>query len=406
MRLDRFMATLPADVPLATVVFDVTREAETGDQAVLTRWKDLRRTLETRGADAATLEALDDRVRDLSRSRGHGGRVLVAARGEVLLDCPLRSAPAGDEAILEHGTDVFALARLADEHVRYLLVTVDRSGADISYHDSGTSSLGEPVETTSIEGGHDVLTKTGTGGGGHGAGGGAGRVPNAFDTRVEDSWERNAEAVAARLERAVGERRPELVLLTGDVRARALVVDALGRGPRKNLVTIDGGSRSEGAHAASLAAAVAAELDAFRDRRRTEVVDGFRQVHGQDGGAISGRDDVLAVLRKGQVAELIITETVAGPPSSLAGKELWVGDGPLQIGLSEQDVRDLGATVPHKVRSDLALGQAALAQGAGITVVADDSLALVDGVGALLRWDDAATPNDHVFTQSADVHRA
>lgn len=408
MRLDRITAELPTDVPLATVVLDVTREGETGDQAVLTRWKDVRRTLESQGADAATLEALDDRVRAISRSAGQGGRVLVAARGEVLLDCALRNAPATDAALLARGTDVLALARVADEHVRYLLVTVDRSGADVVFRDSATAPATGGSEGESLEGGHDVLTKTGTGGRGHGSGqaGGGGRVPSSIETRVEDSWERNAEVVAAELERIVGERRPELVLLTGDVRARALVVDALGRAVRKSLVVIDGGSRAEGVHTESLAAHVQTALSAYRDQRRGAAVDHFRQVHGQDGGAITGRDDVLEVLRKGQVAELLVTEAVAGPPSSLAGKELWVGNAPLQIGLTEQDVHDLGATAPHRVRADLALGQAALAQGAGITVVAPEDLALTDGVGALLRWDDATTPSDHVFTQSGDVHRA
>ncbi|MHB1064437.1 MAG: baeRF2 domain-containing protein [Georgenia sp.] len=317
MQLDRITAALPTDVPLVTVVFDVTREGETGDQAVLTRWRDLRRSLETQGGDGATLDALDDRVRAISRAAGQGGRMLVAARGEVLLDRGLRAAPTSDEALVAYGTDVLALARVADEHVRYLLATVDRSGVDIAVHDWVS---GAEVANQSLEGGHDVLTKAG-GGRDHGAAGagGGGRVPHGIDTRVEDSWERNAEVVAAELERVVGEHRPELVVLTGDVRARALVVDELGRAVRKVLVLVDGGSRAEGVRPESLAANVQTVLDTYRDRRRADTVDHFRQVHGQDGAAITGRDDVLDVLRKGQVAELLVTEAVAGPPSSLAG---------------------------------------------------------------------------------------
>jgi hypothetical protein len=394
MRLDLLTADLPTDVPFATVVMDATRESETGDQAVLTRWKDLRRSLEEQGADAATLDEIGERVRTISKAAGQHGRVLVAARGQILLDCALHEPPATDEAVWDHGASAFALARVADEHVRYLIASVDRSGMDLILRESATATeAGGDAE--SFEGGHDELSKTNTGG----------RSQRRYESRAEDSWERNAEAVAAELDRVVAERRPELVLLTGDVRARALVLDALGRTTREHVITVEGGSRSEGAKPETFNAHVAEAVEAFRLRRREKVLDRFREVHGQDGAAITGREGVLDVLRRGQVAELVVTEAVAGPPSSLAGKKLWVGDSPLAIGASRSDVEDLGATAPHQMRADLAIGRAALAQGAGITVVDENAVSLHDGVGALLRWNDAATPNDHVFSQSGDPHR-
>jgi peptide subunit release factor 1 (eRF1) len=290
--------------------------------------------------------------------------------------------------------NAFALARVADEHVRYLIASVDRSGMDLIFHESATA-LTADEDAESYEGGHDELSKVNTGG----------RSQRRYESRAEDSWERNAEAVAAELDRVVSERRPELVILTGDVRARALVADEVGRTTRDLLLIVEGGSRSEGAKPEAFRAHVAEALEAFRLRRREAVLDRFREVHGQDGAAITGRDGVLDVLRRGQVAELVITEDVAGPPSSLARRKLWVGNGPLEIGQSRADVEDLGATAPHQERADLALGRAALAQGAGITVADDAALRLHDGMGALLRWNDAATPNDHIFSQSADPHR-
>ncbi|WP_164737363.1 Vms1/Ankzf1 family peptidyl-tRNA hydrolase [Georgenia sp. SYP-B2076] len=404
MRLDRITADLPTDVPFATVVLDATRESETGEQAVLTRWKDLRRSLEGQGAPEDALEALEERVRVISRAGGQHGRVLVAAGGEILLDCSLAEPPAADEALFAEGPNAFALARVADEHVRYLLVAVDRSGADLTLHDSAQAAAAKNG-TTSLEGGHDVLTKAGAGSRAQGGFRTGGRAQRRFETRAEDSWERNAEAVAAELDRIVGQRHPELVVLTGDVRARALVVDAVGPATREALAVVEGGSRADGVKEGVFAARVRDTLQEFRLRRREVVLDRFRQFQGQDGPALTGRMDVLDVLRRGQVAELIVTEAVAGPPSSLAGKNLWVGDTPLEIGLSEQDVADLGVSTPRKMRADLALGRAALAQGAGITVADEASIALADGVGALLRWHDAATPNDRVFSQSADAHR-
>ncbi|WP_043496939.1 Vms1/Ankzf1 family peptidyl-tRNA hydrolase [Georgenia sp. SUBG003] len=393
MRLDRITADLPQNVPLVTVVMDATRESETGNQAVLTRWKDLRRSLEEQGADGPTLEALGERIRTISNAAGKHGRVLVAAREEVLLDCTLATPPGSDEALVDAGVNALALARVADEHVRYLLVTVDRSGADVTLFESASASE-VATDLMSVEGGHDELTKANAGGWSH----------RRFEKRVEDSWERNAEVVAAELDRIVAERRPELLLLTGDVRARALVADSLGQAAREILTTLDGGSRADGVKADAFNAHVSQALTQYRLRRREAVVDRFREAHGQDGAAVSGRDGVLDVLRRGQVAELLVTEAVAGPPSSLARKKLWCGDDPLQIG-NHTDVVEMGARAPHEVRSDLALGRAALAQGAGITVVDEASVQLADGVGALLRWNDAGTPNDHLFSQSADPHR-
>ncbi|MFH5822435.1 Vms1/Ankzf1 family peptidyl-tRNA hydrolase [Georgenia sp. AZ-5] len=395
MRLDRITADIPDDVPVATVVLDCTRESETGDQAVLTRWRDLRRDLEVQRADEATLEAIGERIRTISKAGGRHGRVLVGARGEVLLDCALSEPPAADEAIYDRGPHVFPLARVADEHVRYLIASVDRSGADLTFHESA-NALTAGAEAETVEGGHDDVKKAKNVGG---------RLQGRIQNRAEDSWERNAEAVAAEIDRIVSERRPELLIVTGDIRARTLVVDRLGRAAKETHVVVDGGSRSEGVKPEVFQARVAAALEQLRLRRREAVLDKLREAQGQDGPTVTGRVDVLDVLRRGQVAELVVTEAVAGPPSSLAGKKLWVGNGPLEIGLSQQDVLDLGATAPHQVRADLALGRAALAQGAGVTVADEASVRLPDGVGALLRWEDAATPDDHVFSQSADPHR-
>ena len=60
-------------------------------------------------------------------------------------------------------------------------------------------------------------------------------------TRAEDSWERNAEAVAAVLDKRVAERSPDLVLVTGDMRAVALVCERLGQQARELVVEVPGG---------------------------------------------------------------------------------------------------------------------------------------------------------------------
>jgi len=87
-----------------------------------------------------------------------------------------------------------------------------------------------------IDGGHDVVHKMREGGMSH----------RRMQTRAEDSWERNADAVAAELDRVVATREPELVLITGDVRAVALVRDGVGQRAAELLVEVPGGSRAQG----------------------------------------------------------------------------------------------------------------------------------------------------------------
>src|SRR5690606_29270855 len=67
------------------------------------------------------------------------------------------------------------------------------------------------------------------------------------------------------------------------------------------------------------------------------------------------------------------------------------------LGVTASDAREL--------RADVAVLRAALAQDAGFTFVLEGSLELVDGIGALLRWTDAATPHETAPAYTADSHR-
>jgi hypothetical protein len=392
MRLN--VPDLPAGEPVVTVILDATRTSESGDQTVLGRWADLRRQLHKQGADGALLEAIEDAVSRPTWLSGPHGRVVVAAGDRVYLDRSLAAPPGVDRAVVGDAPHAFALARVADCGVRYLLVTVDRAGADLSLHD--TTDLQATREKHSVEGDHDELAKPQLGPLAH----------KRIENRAEDSWERNAEAVATEIDRVVAERRPELVLLTGDLRAVSLVRADLGQPAREILAEVEGGARTEGVNNRAFDAAIAEALGQFRLRRREAALDHLRQEQGRDGAAVSGVEDVVEVLRRGQVAELVITEEVAGPPSAIAQRMLWVGPGALELALTRSDLTDLGVSEPTELRADLAIGRAALEQGAGITVADAESVTLVDGVGAILRWNDASTPGETAYTRSTDRSRA
>jgi hypothetical protein len=63
---------------------------------------------------------------------------------------------------------------------------------------------------------------------------------------VEDSWERNAEEVAAEVDRLFRRFAPEVVLVTGDEHALSALTAALVKPVLDKLVRIEGGGRAAG----------------------------------------------------------------------------------------------------------------------------------------------------------------
>ena len=126
-------------------------------------------------------------------------------------------------------------------------------------------------------------------------------------TRAEDSWQRNAEAVAPVLDKRVAERSPDVVVLTGDVPCGRAGPGRRGAARQRGRSSrCPAASRGEGVKQDAFDARVADVLAGFRARRRDAVLDRFREAQGRGGGAVTALDDVIEVLRRGQVAELVL----------------------------------------------------------------------------------------------------
>lgn len=394
MQIDWLTSLVPSGDDVVTVTFDATRESENGYQAVLTRWRDIRRTLEGRGVSARTLDHVEEQVRVPTHVPGKHGRTIVAGPDGVVVDRVLPAPPSDDTGVV--GLDVVSLAKVADGTVAYLLAEIDRTGADLTLQRHSAFEYEAGGELASVEGDQDVINKVRR----------AGMATRRLQARAEDSWERNAETVAVELDRIVTERRPELLLLTGDVRAVALVKERLGTEAGAIAMVLEGGSRAAGVNEQAFERKLHEVLEVFRARRREEVLDRFRQEEGRDGTATQSVDDVVAALARGQVAELILREDTVGRNSQLRLRSLWAGEGALEIGTTPALVTDLGVSEPREVRADLAIGRAAAEQAAGVTIVDEAAAELADGVGALLRWRDASTPSEHAYKVSGDSARS
>ena len=375
--------------PFTTVYLDASPSQLSAEAEAADRWKAVRRGLERDGAPAAVLDEIGERLALPDGRRTPHGRVLVADAYGVVVDRLLSTPPAQSEGLFGPAPALLQAIHAADETVDLLVVAVDRNGADLQRVQAGEHDVRPTTEV--VEGGHDEVHKTRGGG-----------LDRRSQTRAEDSWQRNAEAVASALDHRVAEDPPDLLVLTGDVRAVALVREAVGQHVRDLLVEVPGGGRGEGVHEEAFHPKKVEAVDAFRARRRAATLARFNQALGQGSAAVTALDSVVEVLRRGQVSELVLGDGSA----ALSGRTLWVGPDPLQLATSAGDLAAMGVTSDARsMAADVALLRAALGQDAGVTFAADGEADLVEGVGALLRWADGSTPSGGLLSQSADTAR-
>jgi len=377
---------------MVTVLINTSRDAADGDYQVANRWADLRRSLQEQSAPAEVLDQLQERVLEPTGAAGPHGRLLLAdPQSGVLVDRVLHEPPRKDDAVWAAGPNTFAFARTADSRVRYLLVAADRTGAELEFVD--TASSGSTTE--SIEGEHNEITKNRMGGLSH----------RRIQARAEDSWERNSEQIAEEIDSAARQFEPELVVLTGDVRMVTLIGEMASGSIAGLLHPLPGGARSDSADDDSFEQDLQAALDQFRLRRRQETIDRFAEATGRDSGAVTGLADVLEALRRGQVAEVLVTPDAVGAASRMREQTLWHGPDALQVALDAEGMSEMGVTDPGQGPADVVLGLAAWGSGAGVALVDEEAVELTDGIGALLRWDDDSTPGQTAYKLSDDTPR-
>ncbi|HLS33704.1 MAG TPA: hypothetical protein VK039_08940, partial [Brevibacterium sp.] len=261
------------------------------------------------------------------------------------------------------------LLQLTRYAVSQLLIVVDRSGADLHLRAPENPSIRQSPNGLGadaiVEGGHDEVHKANLGGGSA-----HGWRTNNYEARVEDSWERNADAVVEKVDEIVRKRLPDMVLLSGDVRAQGLLKAALGQEALERLVEVAGGTRSVALESESFQAEVSRVTDEFVRSRQHALIEAFRESQGRDGASVGGAAEVAEALERGQVEELIF----------VSGRE------------------------PAAIEE---LFHQALATDAGIFALGqeEDQDDLPEGIGAMLRWRDEATPSNRVGSMTGDTER-
>lgn len=373
MLVDWIRPLLGRPGPFTSVHLDVSRVGGRHEREIADRWRPLRRILELAGTPAELLGMFDDAVAVPVHDENIGGRLIVGTDLDgILVDRPLAAAPTTSRVARGATPDLLPAAVYSDEAVDHVVVTLDRAGADLVRRGWGSSDI---AWRASIDGERDDIDQLGPGG----------ISESRAARRTRDAWSRNAQSVASVVDRLVATDGPEIVVLTGDTRAVGLVERALGPRARALVVEVPGGVRGATGPQEVFAARLRGALETHRVRRRAAVVARLTEGLARGRGAATGLDAVVTASREGRVGELVLETTVQRSVDD--GPLVWAGDDWAALSLTPDVLVAQGEPHMREMDAVIAVLRAAIGQDAGVTFVEPGTAPLIDGIGAILRWD-------------------
>ena len=368
MQIPREIVSLAqASGPFATVYLDVTRSVEQAQQEIDLRWRGLREELRRAGATESVLTAIDGSVGG-HEAPGERGQVVVANGDGVVFDHVMPRRPLRDEARWAPLPHLVPYLASLEPAIPYVLVAADHTGADLTVVPAIDAAEQVPAGVTAHVSGSEQhpITKTSV----------RDWSERHFQHRVENNWAANARDVADAVGRQVTEVRARVVVLKGDPHARSLLRQDLADVLHPEVTVLDAEDGD-----------VAGALLRHSWHERREVLAHLQQNLGRGQYAVAGTQDVLRAVRRAQVDTLVLSDD---PSSTLTA---WVGPEPLQVAVERDEVAAMGVTRPQQDRYDAALLRALSGSGAGIVITPNAHEYVRDGIAALLRYSDAATPD-------------
>ncbi len=354
---DLVAATGPFVTVYLTTEADIDNAAHRSEQ----HWKALRRELADAGAPEEALAAIDPVVPD-AHQQGQTLAAVATVAGLAHVEHGPEPPPRdrGSWAAVPALVPILEWRQSAPAHVGVL---ADRAGADIFLlrHD-------RPDVHREAGGDDDPLHRAKPGG----------WSQLRYQHRAENTWEHNADDVAAEITNLFDRAGARLVVVAGDVRAVQLIRDALPDRVLERLEVVDGGRSQDGSEE-EFGAAVHGRLAGAVASDTRQLVEKFREELGQGDRAVDGPEATVAALSRAQVEVLLVHEDVDDAARAFFGPD------PTAIGLQPADLAALGVDDPQEAPIVDVAVRVALGTGAGIRVV-PAGLAPTGGLGAILRW--------------------
>ncbi len=368
MNLERFRQLVDTPGPFASIYFEDSHDTQDAAAQLDVKWHEIRKELEEQGADGALISRVERAILDVRPPVGRSGRGVVAGAHRVLLNEHLIRAPASTVVRISELPYIVPLLESGVVHPNYLLVAVDRVGADITVYQSDT------VRSDTVEaGGYPVHNAPESASTGHGDPQHRGEDRH----RVEEAVRKNVRAVADRLTELMDGSKAEAVFVVGQDRSRAELIADLPERVATRVVDLTVGARNTGVDD-EVRHAIEAEFERRRLAVSREAAERFRAEKGRRSGlAVEGLAPVCAALREGAVETLIIGDV--GDETVLAGDDLTT------IALNADVLSEQGVAPTRTLRADEALPFVAISIGASL-VRANGSLEPADGIAARLRY--------------------
>ncbi len=329
-----------------------------------TRWRELVAELDGQGAPAPAIATLTERA---TAAKEGPGTLAVFASGDatLLYECRITHDAMADRAGHAAPADVLALLAWHQRQPPYVLVVIDRAGADVT---AGTGG-GGPSRAWPVTGPDDEIERNSPGG----------WSQPRYQRRAEDSWKHNAGRVAEVATGAVAEVGAQVLVLSGDVRAVQLLTEQLHLDSGRLVVHITGSRAADGSQSSrmsqveqALGKAATAQTHALLEQLRSHL--------GPGGVAVEGRAATVAALAAGRVAMLLVSDAHA------ADSSVWFGAGPTEIYLDQGSAVLAGMPVKSGRLADAAIRSALLSDGRVRVIAAGTPGEPADGIGAICRY--------------------
>ena len=314
---------------------DTDRSHENALTAIELRWQAARQRLAEAGASAASLDAAAAVTGGPGEARGYA---VFTRAGAVAFTGTLDAPPRREIARLAPLPHLMPLLAQRRPPIPHLRVSATRTGGEIV-------AVGDPAHGGTGQGWRDWVAgqqwpvhKTRSGG----------LSQERHQRSVEETWDENARTLAAEVNAVAGRIGAQHVIVSGDVRARGLLLEHLATPLRESAAVLE---EEVSADSQAMTEAADRALPDWAGRHCRERFDDWRArlAHGL---AVEGLARTMAAFRNGQVSDLFL----ADDPTSTASA--WIGPGGSDLAASREELLELDVPAPAADRADAALVRA------------------------------------------------